>query len=149
MDLKSGFIRLKGPDTKTGEGRSIPIGRGLGEALRQIPVVLNAQGQRVPYVFTRQGQRIKSVREVFARVCQNVGITDFVFHDLRHTAVTNIRRAEVDALTAMKITGHKTMAVFKRYHTIDEGDLMAARRRMDTYMDTMKEDANHAPHLTN
>jgi integrase len=69
-------------------------------------------------------------------VCRDAGITNFVFHDLRHTAATNLRRAGVDALTAMKITGHKTMAVFRRYNTIDEDDLLAARRRMDTYMDT-------------
>jgi hypothetical protein len=51
----------------------------------------------------------------------------------------------VDALTAMKITGHKTMAVFRRYNTIDEQDLVAAQRRMDTYMDTLGEIAqpNH------
>jgi hypothetical protein len=31
------------------------------------------------------------------------------------------------------------MTVFKRYNTIDEQDLKAAQRRMDTYMDTMEE----------
>jgi integrase len=103
--------------------------------------VLNAHGQRVPNVFARHGQRIKSVREVFARVCRDAGIENFVIHDLRHTATTNLRRAGVDALTAMKITGHKTMAVFRRYNTIDEQDLKAAQRRMDTYMDTS------GPHL--
>jgi hypothetical protein len=40
----------------------------------------------------------------------------------------------VDALTAMKITGHKTMAVFKRYNTIDEPDLSAAQACVDMYM---------------
>jgi integrase-like protein len=65
-----------------------------------------------------------------------VGLTDLVFHDTRHTATTNLRRAGVDALTAMKIAGHKTMAVFKRYNTIDEDDLTAAQRQLDTYMDT-------------
>jgi integrase len=136
IDLKKGFIRLKDIDTKTGEARSIPIGRELTEVFQTLPVGLAGQGHQVMYVFTRHGQRIKSVREVFARVCADIGIADFVFHDLRHTAVTNLRRAGVDALTAMKITGHKTMAVFKRYNTIDEDDLLAARRRMDTYMDT-------------
>jgi integrase len=63
-------------------------------------------------------------------------LTDLVFHDTRHTATTNLRRAGVDALTAMKITDHKTMAVFKRYNTIDEDDLTAAQRQLDTYMDT-------------
>jgi hypothetical protein len=36
----------------------------------------------------------------------------------------------------MRITGHKTMSVFKRYNTIDEDDLTTAQRQLDTYMDT-------------
>ena len=136
VDLKGGFIRLKEGDTKTGESRIIPIGRELRGVLQSLPLALDPQGNRVPYVFTRHGQRIKSVREVFTRACQEAQISNFVFHDLRHTATTNLRRAGVDALTAMKITGHKTMEVFKRYNTIDEQDLKAAQRQMDTYMDT-------------
>lgn len=136
VDLKAGFLRLREMDTKTSESRVIPIGRELGEVLRCLPLALDPQGNRVLFVFTRNGQRIKSIREVFARVCQEAGLANFVFHDLRHTATTNLRRAGVDALTAMKITGHKTLAVFKRYNTIDEQDLKAAQRRMDTYMDT-------------
>jgi integrase len=88
------------------------------------------------YVFTRQGKSIRSIREIFSRVCRGVGLIDVVFHDLRHTATTNMRRSGLDAPTAMKINGHKTMAVFKRYNTIDEDDLTAAQRQMDTYMDT-------------
>jgi integrase len=74
------------------------------------------------------------MREIWTRVCREVGLSGVVFHDLRHTATTNLRRAGVDALTAMKITGHKTMAVFKRYNTIDEPDLSAAQARVDAYI---------------
>jgi integrase len=136
VDLKGGFIRLKEVDTKTGERRIIPIGRELRAVLQGLPFALEPQGNRLPYVFTRNGQRIKSIREIWTRVCRDAKLTDVVFHDLRHTATTNLRRAGVDALTAMKITGHKTMAVFKRYNTIDEDDLTVAQRQMDTYMDT-------------
>jgi integrase len=69
-------------------------------------------------------------------VYRDAGLTNVVFHDHRHTATTTLRRAGVDALTAMKFTSHKTMAVFKRYNTIDEDDLAAAQRQVDTYMDT-------------
>jgi hypothetical protein len=69
-------------------------------------------------------------------VCRDVGLVDVVGNDLCHTATTNMGRAGVDALSAMKISGHKTMAVFKRYDTVDEDDLTAAQRQMDTYMDT-------------
>ena len=137
--MKAGFIRLKDTDTKTNDGRSIPIGRALREVLGRLPVAPDAQGKRIPYVFTHNGRPVKSIKRVFARVRQQTGITNTVFHDFRHTATTNLRRAGVDALTAMKITGHKTTAVFKRYNTIDEQDLKAAQRWMDTYMDTVEE----------
>jgi integrase len=80
----------------------------------------------MPYVFTRNGQRIKPIREIWTRVCRDAALTDFVFHDLRHTATTSLRRAGIDALTAVKVTGHKTMAVFKRCNTVDEDDLTTA-----------------------
>jgi integrase len=139
VDLKVGFIRLREVDTKTRERRSIPIGRELRNALRGLPLALDSYGNRVPYVFTRNGHRIKSIREIFSRVCREAGLTDVVFHTLRHTATTNLRRSGVDALTAMKITGHKTMAVFKRYNTIDEPDLSAAQERVDAYINTTAE----------
>jgi integrase len=93
VDLKAGFIRLREKDTETGEGRMIPIGRELRDVLQSLPIALDAQGNRVPYVFTRNGQRITSVREIFTRVCRDAGIENFWFHDLRHTATTNLRRA--------------------------------------------------------
>ena len=136
MDLKGGFIRLKEADTKTGEPRSIPIGREFRTVLQSVPITLDREGARGPLVFTRYGRPIKSNREVFSQVCRQAGLSEVVFHDLRHTATTNVWRAGIDALTAMKMTGHKTMAVFKRYNTIDDGDLTAAQRQMDTDMDT-------------
>jgi hypothetical protein len=59
-----------------------------------------------------------------------------MFHDHRRTATTTLRRADVDALTAVKITGHKTMAVFTRYNTIDEDNLTVAQRQVDSSTDT-------------
>jgi hypothetical protein len=58
------------------------------------------------------------------------------FHDLCHTFVTNARRAGVDYFRIMAITGHRIMEVFKRYHPIDQEDLLQAVMQLDTYMDT-------------
>ena len=62
------------------------------------------------------------------------------FHDLRHTFVTNARRAGIDHFRIIAITGHKAMAVFKRDNTIDQRDLQGAIHQLDTYMDTMNAD---------
>jgi integrase len=136
VDLKAGVIKLRPEDTKTHEGRLIPLTKTVLERFTSLPRYLDAEGQRVPYVFTYHGKPIRSIQHAFVVACLAAGIAGAVFHDLRHTFVTNMRCAGVDYSRIMAITGHRTMDVFKRYHTIDHGDLRQAMTQMDTYMDT-------------
>ena len=144
MDLNAGVIRLRPEDTKTHEGRIIPLTKAVLERLASLPRALDADGHRVPYVFTYHGKPIRSIQQAFVVACRSAGIAGAVFHDLRHTFVTNMRRAGVDYFCIMAITGHKTMVVFKRYHTIDHGDLRQAITQMGTYMDTTAPQARGA-----
>jgi hypothetical protein len=85
-------------------------------------------------VLRRYGLWIESIEQIFSRVCRDAGLSDLIPHDMRYTATTIRRRAAVDALTAMKITGHKAIAVFRRYHTVNGPDLPAAQACIDTYV---------------
>jgi integrase len=136
VDLKAGLLRVRPEDTNTREGRPIPMTKKLSEMLRNATIYLDESGQRVPWVFTYAGKRILSVRRAFEVACRKARIDNVVFHDLRHTFVTNMRRAGVDYFRIMAVTGHKTMTVFKRYNTIDEADLRQAKSQMDTDMVT-------------
>ena len=61
-------------------------------------------------------------------------ITGLRVHDFRHTASTNLRRAGVDTVTAMKIVGHKSDRMHRRYNTIEQEDLQKAAQRLHNYM---------------
>jgi len=52
-------------------------------------------------------------------------------HDLRRTGVRNLRRLGVSEIIAMKISGHRTSAMFRCYDINDESDLREVARLVD------------------
>jgi len=122
VNLGNRIITLRSGETKTGEGRKVPISPRLYE-------VLSSLGRAGEYVFTYQGERVKSIRRSFKRARQRAGIRDFRFHDFRHTFVTRMRRKGVPDRVIMNITGHKTLVMLNRYDRIDEQDLLQAVSR--------------------
>jgi integrase len=136
VDLKEGFIRLRPEDTKTNEGRLIPLGQELIQMFKTMP-----RGLPGVKVFTRNGRPVNSIREGFDAACKRAGIEDFHFHDLRHCAITNWRRQGHDFIRIMAVSGHKTMNTFRRYNSVSKEELRSLVATMDTNMDTYPESA--------
>jgi hypothetical protein len=57
----------------------------------------------------------------------------YVFHNTRHTAVTNLVNAGVPAHEAMAVSGHQTRSVFDRYSLTLKAQTRAALERVTAY----------------
>jgi integrase len=64
-------------------------------------------------------------QRAFEDARRKAGIENFIFHDLRHTAINNWRLQGHDFFRIMAASGHKTMNVFKRYNTVSKEELKA------------------------
>lgn len=71
----------------------------------------------------------------------------FLFHDLRRTAISNFRKAGVDPITTMSISGHKDAEVFRRYNIVNTDDLNNAASKVADLLKAKREDAAKAPKL--
>ena len=86
-----------------------------------------ANGQGGP----RRPQPIISFSKAFQGQCRKAGCPGRILHDLRRTAVRNLERAGVPRSVAMKLTGHTTESVYRRYAIADERDLRVAVERLE------------------
>lgn len=137
VDMAAGVVRLEPGTTKNEEGRSFPFGasaalKQLIATQRELTTATEKQkGVRIPWVFHRDGNQIRSFRDTWRRACRDAGYPDKLVHDLRRTAVRNLERAGISRSVAMKLTGHKTESVYRRYAIVSEGDLREAVSRLD------------------
>lgn len=131
VDLKRGFITLRGVDTKTKKPRQVPMTPDVRTVLQGLSKVRSLATR---HVFLYKGRPLKRVSRSFKTALTDAGITDFRFHDLRHCASTNLRRAGVDTATAMKVVGHKSEKMWKRYNAIEEKDLTQAAQKLNAYL---------------
>ncbi len=135
VDFESGLIGLEPDETKIGEGRSLPILRGdMYDLLLAAKKERDQKWPSSPWVFNRQGKPIRDFRGGWERACIAAGVPDLNFHDLRRTAVRNMRRAGVPQVIRMKISGHKTDSMERRYNIVDGDDLDVAREFMERRM---------------
>ena len=132
VDFDGGTVRLEPGTTKNDEGRTFPFTH-----FPQLKTLLEKQWQRsessrglVPYVFHRNGYPVRDFRAAWDIACKKAGITGRLFHDLRRTAVRNLERAGVPRSVAMKLTGHKTEAVYRRYAIVSEADLSEGVKKL-------------------
>lgn len=130
VDFNAGWLRLEPGETKNGEGRMFPLTPGLRAVLERqrerTEALQKATGQIIPWIFHRGGKPIKSFRRSWLTACKQAGLPGRIPHDFRRTAVRNLERAGVPRSAAMKMVGHRTESIYRRYAIADEAMLREA-----------------------
>src|SRR5262245_27659681 len=131
VDRLHGLVILRREHSKNEEPRLLPLTPALAAIIErrwQARTVarLDKTSQLAEHVFHRAGRPIKSFRRTWAAACQAAGVPGVLFHDLRRSAVRNFERAGVSQAVAMKLSGHKTPSIYRRYRIVDESDLREA-----------------------
>ncbi|MFZ2447517.1 MAG: site-specific integrase [Syntrophobacteraceae bacterium] len=141
VDLNKNVIRLEAEDTKDKEPRLVPICPALYAVFRSLPRALH--DLRLFPHSSQKALRSRLDRDM-VRACGEAGILygrkvkgGLTFHDLRHTFNTYMRKAGVPQSVIMKITGHSTDKMFRRYNTVDAEDASAAIEKMDRFLATL------------
>ncbi len=131
VDLHRSMITLRAVDTKTNKPRQVPMTPQVKTTLSQLTKVRDITHK---YVFAYKRKPVRQVKRAFKTACRQAGIDNLRFHDLRHCAATNLRRAGIDTTTAMQIIGHKSPLMWKRYNSMAESDLLTAANKLNTYL---------------
>lgn len=117
IDMKAERITLPGKTTKNSTPRYLPI---YGDMKAELDMAIAAGSANCPFLIQRGGERVHNWNKAWATACAAAGIPEALFHDLRRTAVTNMIEAGLTEKEAMEISGHKTRAVFDRYHIVSD-----------------------------
>ncbi len=144
VDFHVGEVRLEPGKTKSGEGRTFPFGilPEVEEILRtQRACTDRVQRERnviIPWVFHRSGRRIADIRDAWREAIEASGIANRIPHDFRRTAVRNLERSGVPRSVAMKLVGHKTESIYRRYAIVAPHDLVDGVKRLAEFREAMR-----------
>jgi integrase len=126
VDFKGGRIML--PQTKNGDGRIVYLNELAQQA---ISTVQFRKVKPTDLVFDGESMTPENVSLAFLRACRSVNVSDFRFHDLRHTAASWMRMKGADIHTVALILGHKDLRMAARYQHLSPAFLSDAVKLLD------------------
>ncbi|AZE41427.1 Phage integrase family protein [Pseudomonas chlororaphis subsp. aureofaciens] len=111
----------KHPTEKIGNHSEVPI---LDDFVSPIEKAMGERtsGRLFPYA-------PRSISAAFTRACHALAIEDLRFHDLRHTAATDLFTRELDIEAVSLFTGHKDWKMLRRYTHIKAESVHLVERR--------------------
>jgi integrase len=113
VDLKKGRALVR--ETKNDEQRTLPLAGKALEALRDLKLKGSARSE---FLFPNPSGHpgaFEHFDSYWYAALEAASISDFHFHDLRHTTASMLAAQGASLLEIADVLGHKTLAMVKRY----------------------------------
>lgn len=114
QDFKRRVITVRAEYAKNGESRSVPMNELLKRTLEEVRISEDA------VLCNRNGKAYRSVRTALDTALRKAEVTDFTFHDLRHTFASRLVMGGVDLSTVKELMGHKETIMTLRYSHLSD-----------------------------
>ena len=138
IDLRRREVHLE--ITKTSSPRRVPLSVTAADTIRDL--LERRDRPTSPFLFCKgDGSRIGDPKKGFNAACARAGLTDFRYHDLRHTFASWWVQEGGDLYRLSRILGHATLQMTTRYGHLRTEDLheelerVAQRRSQDRRID--------------
>lgn len=108
--------------SKNNERRVIAINELLQKELRRLRTAAGSE-----FAFpSERGRPYRHISKGFNRACKRAAITDFRFHDLRHTFASHLVMSGVNLRAVQELMGHKDIKMTMRYSHLSRQHLQEA-----------------------
>jgi len=126
VDFSNGLLYIS--ISKNGESGYIPMNSTVQKTLKDLRPASNKANDDIlsEYVFKFRGKLLKDIRTAFEETLRRAGISDFVFHDLRHVFASHLVMNGIDLVSVKELLRHKTIAMTMRYAHLDPKHKMEA-----------------------
>jgi len=115
LDWANCMMLVKAEDTKTGSARYIPFSDTAIDAIKEL-----TRGIKGNILTITPGQ----LRHAWKHARNAIGAPDLRIHDLRHEATSRLFEKGFGDIEAASVTGHKTLAMLKRYSHLKHEHLL-------------------------
>ncbi len=111
VDIERGIITVKGTTSKTGQTRYTPLN---SEAIEVLSAWMEQTAGKLVFP-GKNGDRLNSAKSAWRKLMKDAKITNFRWHDMRHSFASRLVMAGIDLNTVRELLGHSDIKMTLRY----------------------------------
>jgi integrase len=126
IDADGAMLTVRAAAAKSGDSRRVPLNTEAVGVFKDWKKQTKPDGNE-GFVFPGEGgARLTNINKAWATVCKLAKLSDFRFHDCRHTFASKLVQRGTDLNTVRELLGHADLKMTLRYSHLTPGNLAAA-----------------------